>query len=102
MVKCGVLFEVRTEFLNFTHMTFGFRGLMLIYTELYLQVDMAEFFWDISPSMEQIYFQEASSCTVNQETPHLLCNTKVLETWPRSRIQSQMNPIYILHFETSF
>jgi hypothetical protein len=27
MVKCGVLFEVRTESLNFVRMSFGFKGL---------------------------------------------------------------------------
>jgi hypothetical protein len=27
MVKCGVLFEVRTEFLNIIYMNFGFKGL---------------------------------------------------------------------------
>jgi hypothetical protein len=27
MVKCGVLFEVRTEFLNIIQMNFGFEGL---------------------------------------------------------------------------
>jgi hypothetical protein len=30
MVKCGVLFEVRTEFLNNIYKSFGFRGLTLI------------------------------------------------------------------------
>jgi hypothetical protein len=29
MVKCGVLFEVRTEFLNTIYMSFGFKGLNL-------------------------------------------------------------------------
>jgi hypothetical protein len=29
MVKCGVLFEVRTEFLNITYTRFGFEGLIL-------------------------------------------------------------------------
>jgi hypothetical protein len=28
MVKCGVLFEVRTEFLNIIYTSFGFRGLI--------------------------------------------------------------------------
>jgi hypothetical protein len=28
MVKCGVLFEVRTEFLNIIKTSFGFKGLM--------------------------------------------------------------------------
>jgi hypothetical protein len=27
MVKCGVLFEVRTEFLNIIYASFGFKGL---------------------------------------------------------------------------
>jgi hypothetical protein len=27
MVKCGVLFEVRTEFLNIIYTSFGFKGL---------------------------------------------------------------------------
>jgi hypothetical protein len=27
MVKCGVLFEVRTEFLNVIYTSFGFKGL---------------------------------------------------------------------------
>jgi hypothetical protein len=27
MVKCGVLFEVRTEFLNIIYTIFGFKGL---------------------------------------------------------------------------
>jgi hypothetical protein len=27
MVKCGVLFEVRTEFLNTIYTSFGFKGL---------------------------------------------------------------------------
>jgi hypothetical protein len=30
MVKCGVLFEVRTEFLNIIKMSTGFKGLMYI------------------------------------------------------------------------
>jgi len=29
MVKCGVLFEVRTEFLNSILTSFGFKGLIL-------------------------------------------------------------------------
>jgi len=29
MVKCGVLFEVRTEFLNVIQTSFGFKGLNL-------------------------------------------------------------------------
>jgi hypothetical protein len=29
MVKCGVLFEVRTEFLNNIYTSFGFKGLKL-------------------------------------------------------------------------
>jgi hypothetical protein len=29
MAKCGVLFEVRTEFLNSIYTTFGFKGLNL-------------------------------------------------------------------------
>jgi hypothetical protein len=29
MVKCGVLFEVRTEFLNVISTSFGFKGLNL-------------------------------------------------------------------------
>jgi hypothetical protein len=29
MVRCGVLFEVRTEFLNIIYMSFGFKGLNL-------------------------------------------------------------------------
>jgi hypothetical protein len=29
MVKCGVLFEVRTEFLNNIYTSFGFKGLNL-------------------------------------------------------------------------
>jgi hypothetical protein len=29
MVKCGVLFEVRTEFLNIIYTSFGFKGLNL-------------------------------------------------------------------------
>jgi hypothetical protein len=29
MVKCGVLFEVRTDFLNIIWTSFGFRGLNL-------------------------------------------------------------------------
>jgi hypothetical protein len=29
-VKCGVLFEVRTEFLNIIYMSAGFKGLMKI------------------------------------------------------------------------
>jgi hypothetical protein len=29
MVKCGVLFEVRTKFLNIVYTTFGFKGLIL-------------------------------------------------------------------------
>jgi hypothetical protein len=28
MVMCGVLFEVRTEFLNIIYTSFGFKGLM--------------------------------------------------------------------------
>jgi hypothetical protein len=28
MVKCGVLFEVRTEFLNIVYTSFGFKGLI--------------------------------------------------------------------------
>jgi hypothetical protein len=28
MVTCGVLFEVRTEFLNIIYTSFGFKGLM--------------------------------------------------------------------------
>jgi hypothetical protein len=28
MVKCAVLFEVRTEFLYIVYMSFGFKGLM--------------------------------------------------------------------------
>jgi hypothetical protein len=31
MVKCGVLFEVRTEFLNNIWTSFGFKGLNIIY-----------------------------------------------------------------------
>jgi hypothetical protein len=30
MARCGVLFEVRTEFLNIVYTSFGFKGLMLI------------------------------------------------------------------------
>jgi hypothetical protein len=30
MVKCGVLFEVRTEFLNIIYLTFSFRWLMAL------------------------------------------------------------------------
>jgi hypothetical protein len=30
MVKCGVLFEVRAEFLNITYTNFGFKGLSLV------------------------------------------------------------------------
>jgi hypothetical protein len=30
MVKCGVLFEVRTEFLNIIYTSFGCKGLMAI------------------------------------------------------------------------
>jgi hypothetical protein len=29
MVKCGVLFEVRTEFLNIIYTSFGFKGLRM-------------------------------------------------------------------------
>jgi hypothetical protein len=30
MVNCGVLFEVRSEFLNIIFMSFGFRGLIQV------------------------------------------------------------------------
>jgi hypothetical protein len=31
MVKCSVLFEVRTEFLNIIYMSFGFKGLSTVH-----------------------------------------------------------------------
>jgi hypothetical protein len=34
MVKCGVLFEVRTQFLNITYTSFGFKGLMTRYSKM--------------------------------------------------------------------
>jgi hypothetical protein len=30
MVKCGVLFEVRTEFLNVIYTSFGFKGVIYL------------------------------------------------------------------------
>jgi hypothetical protein len=38
-VKCGVFFAVRTESLNFTRMSFGFKGLRLM-REKYMAVDV--------------------------------------------------------------
>jgi hypothetical protein len=36
MVKCGVLFEVRTEFLNIIYMSFGFKGLHCSFDEAHV------------------------------------------------------------------
>jgi hypothetical protein len=33
MVKCGVLFEVRTEFLNVISTGFGFKGISVFYSQ---------------------------------------------------------------------
>jgi hypothetical protein len=34
MAKCGVLFEVRTEFLNTIYMSFGFKGLKICHSKI--------------------------------------------------------------------
>jgi hypothetical protein len=38
MVKCGVLFEVRTEFLNIIYTTFVFKGLISINQLIFVMV----------------------------------------------------------------
>jgi hypothetical protein len=38
MVKCGVLFEVRTEFLNIIYTSFGFKGLNNINQLIFVMV----------------------------------------------------------------
>jgi hypothetical protein len=38
MVKCGVLFEVRTEFLNNIYTSFGFKGLSSINQLIFVMV----------------------------------------------------------------
>jgi hypothetical protein len=38
MVKCGVLFEVRTEFLNIIYMNFGFKGINSINQLIFVMV----------------------------------------------------------------
>jgi hypothetical protein len=44
MVKCGVLFEVRTEFLNITQTSFGFKGLNSINLLIFLMMNCGVLF----------------------------------------------------------
>jgi hypothetical protein len=41
MVKCGVLFEVRSEFLNIIYKSFGFRGLKTTCLSITIDIPIA-------------------------------------------------------------
>jgi hypothetical protein len=44
MVKCGVLFEVRTEFVSITKTSIGFKGLIQLATENYIPTNKETLF----------------------------------------------------------
>jgi hypothetical protein len=95
MVKCGVLFEVRTEFLNIIQINFGFKGLSESSLDHYLTLQLSQlkpsdqFPFRITSNYEHVYFGHVITAGWSRQlaSARPAQNTAHIPAWPFSSVQ---------------